>query len=487
MVQSLSLVLVVLALGGGSAQPEEARAAAAKAVSLHRAGDLEGALGAYRTAIGLDPGNAELRSNYGAALAALGRYREAVLAYKEALALVPDDARIRMNLALAYYKSAEIPSAAEQLQSLHQSDPADLRTTLLLADCRLQVGEYERVESLLKPVEAAHPEDRAVQYLLGMALIRGGKPREGGERVEKLLRGGDSAEAQYLLGSAAFMAKDYPRAVEHFKKALALEPSLPGLRSYQGQALLFTGDPEGAERLFREALRESPNDYEATFYLASILARQGPGGEARALAGRALELRPQSEEARALLAGLERGPASPEAAPADSPLVGKPAPDLELRLAGGGSLRLSSLRGRPLLLVFGSYTCPQLRHGAPEVNRLYERYRDRVRFLLVYIREAHPAGESWQSTINEREGVSLPEARSLAERAEHAAFCRALLRIAYEATLDDEDGRAEKAYRAFPSRVFVIDRAGAVTFSSALDAEVFRPEALAAALESAAR
>ena len=35
-------------------------------------------------------------------------------------------------------------------------------------------------------------------------------------------------------------------------------------------------------------------------------------------------------------------------------LPGEFAPDFELQQAGGGSLRLSSLRGRPVLLHFGS-------------------------------------------------------------------------------------------------------------------------------------
>ena len=37
-------------------------------------------------------------------------------------------------------------------------------------------------------------------------------------------------------------------------------------------------------------------------------------------------------------------------------LPNEPAPDFELPQAGGGVLRLSSLRGRPVLLHFGSYT-----------------------------------------------------------------------------------------------------------------------------------
>lgn len=36
--------------------------------------------------------------------------------------------------------------------------------------------------------------------------------------------------------------------------------------------------------------------------------------------------------------------------------AGEIAPDFELRRVGGGSLRLSDLRGQPVLLHFGSYT-----------------------------------------------------------------------------------------------------------------------------------
>ena len=365
MTRALFLVLLPLALLRATVAAEDPAAVYARAVSLQQAGDLEGAVRAYREVLALDPRNAQVRSNLGAALAALGRYQEAIAAYREALAAAPGEARIRTNLALAYYKSADIPRAAEELQALHDAQPAELRTTLLLADCRLQMGEHDRVEALLRPVEAANPADRTVQYLLGMALVRGGKPAEGQQRIEKLMQGGDSAEGQYLLGSASFMAKDYPKAVEHFAGALLRNPALPGLRAFYGQALLFTGDAEGAEAAFRETLAATPNDYDAVFYLASILANRKRADEARPLARRALQLRPRSEEARALLASLQAPHAAPRPSGDESPLVGHPAPDVELRTPDGRAQRLSALRGRPLLLAFGSFTCPQLRHGAP--------------------------------------------------------------------------------------------------------------------------
>ena len=481
----MPLALLVLALAAAAPPAEDARAALARAVALHQKGDLEGAVTAYRESLALAP-SVEGGSNLGAALAALGRYQEAIEAYRGALAMAPSDGRIRYNLALAHYKSADLPRAAEELEALRARQADDLRATLLLADCRLQMDEPAAVEELLRPLAASRPDDRAVTYLLGMALVRNGKAEEGQRLVEALMRDGDSAEAQYLVGSAAFMAGDYPQAVERFSRALEKSPDLPSLRSYHGRALLFTGDADGAERAFREALAASPNDYEANYFLGSVLATRGRPKEARPFVKRAAQLRPQSEQAKELLDSLDAAGA-PSAPPDVSPLVGQPAPDVELLRPDGTAFRISSLQGRALVLVLGSYTCPQLRHGVPEVNRLYERYRDRALFLLAYLREAHPEGEAWQSTINRREGISLPEARSGPERAEHAALCRRELKVPFEAALDGLDGKAEAAFAAFPSRVFVIDARGTVTFSSALDVESFRPEALEAALVAATR
>jgi cytochrome oxidase Cu insertion factor (SCO1/SenC/PrrC family) len=41
-----------------------------------------------------------------------------------------------------------------------------------------------------------------------------------------------------------------------------------------------------------------------------------------------------------------------------APGVGEPAPDFELPSLEGEAVSLSSLRGRPVVLEFGSFTCP---------------------------------------------------------------------------------------------------------------------------------
>ena len=421
-----------------------------------------------------------MRSNLGAALAALGRYEEAIEAYQAALATVSNPG-IRHNLALAYYKSGDVTRAADELEMLRQARPDDLRVTLLLADCRFRLGQLDTVEEILRPVAAAQPDNRAVLYLLSMALARNDRVEESQPLVDRLLESGDSAETHFVLGSVAFSAGNMPEALQELRRALELNPKLPSLRSYYGRALLFTGDADGALQAFEETLADDPNDYDAHYYLASILATRGSVEEARPHAERALELRPQSGEAVSLLASLD-DPGGLVATEEASPLVGQPLPDVELHRADGSRYRLSSLRGRPVLLVFGSLSCPLFRHSAPDLNELHERFGDRVSFRMVYIREAHPEGESWESTINQREGLRVAAATTEAERVAHADRCRESLDIPYEIVLDTMGGEGEKAFAAFPSRVFVIDREGTVTFSMGLG-EQGRPEALAQALD----
>jgi hypothetical protein len=94
---------------------------------------------------------------------------------------------------------------------------------------------------------------------------------------------------------------------------------------------------------------------------------------------------------------------------------------------------------------------------------------------------------SWQSTINEREGISLPEAHTEKERVAHAALARQRLGIPYEVTVDGMDGLLESAFGAFPSHAFLVDATGKVVFTTALDEGSLQPTALESALEAALR
>ncbi len=57
--------------------------------------------------------------------------------------------------------------------------------------------------------------------------------------------------------------------------------------------------------------------------------------------------------------------------------IGTLAPDFELPQLGGGSVRLSQLRGRPIVLSFGAVGCRPCRAEAPHLTALHEKYADR--------------------------------------------------------------------------------------------------------------
>ncbi len=426
-------------------------------------GDLPAAASGYRACLAVEPSRGDIRSNLGAVLSKMGQYEAAIREYQEALKTAPPEmsSPLRFNLALAYYKSFQIPAAAVELEALHLAQPGDLNLAVLLADCRLRMGEFQKAVDAVAPLEAAHLDEPALNYVLGMAFIRLGRVDEGKVRVDRILRQGDTAEGHFLLGSALFGAGDYPAAVTELNKAAQLNPDVPSLQSYVGQALLFTGDAEGAVKAFRKELAGNPNDYDANFRLASILARRGEDAEARQLLERATQVRPGSTEAREALAHgfhYEQTSAEDRGIPAggEAPAIGR---------------RSFTGQARPSVLVFGSYTCPKLRNSAAELKRIAAQYHARVDFLLVYISEAHIDGgaeSQWQSTINQKDGIDLPPARSLEEKQAHATMCTRKLSLPFAVEVDGMDTAAERTYEAWPSRLYLVGRDGKVAFQTRL-------------------
>src|SRR5208337_1071684 len=168
------------------------------------------------------------------------------------------------------------------------------------------------------------------------------------------------------------------------------------------------------------------------------------------------------------------------------PQINAFAPDFDLPEVGQKrQVRLSDFRGKtPVVLVFGSYSCPNFRASADALNALFQHYGQQTPFFLVYIREAHSAGD-WQSTQNVREGIAVAPALTMGDKEDHAAMCTRKLHLKFPALLDRMDGSVEAAYAAWPSRAFVIGADGRVRYSTRLTQLDFHAEAMEAALRAA--
>jgi type I thyroxine 5'-deiodinase len=100
---------------------------------------------------------------------------------------------------------------------------------------------------------------------------------------------------------------------------------------------------------------------------------------------------------------------------------------------------------------------------------------------VVYIQEAHPT-DGWQMPSNLKDRVLVASAKSFAARDEAANSCVRKLGIEIPALVDDIADTAERAYTAWPDRLYVIDRQGRVAYKSKAGPFGFHPDAMAQAL-----
>ena len=117
----------------------------------------------------------------------------------------------------------------------------------------------------------------------------------------------------------------------------------------------------------------------------------------------------------------------------------------------------------------------------PALNTLYQRYRNDAEFFVVYIGEAHPS-DAWQVPSNMRDKVVYASPGSEVERANLAGVCVTRLGIKLPALVDRFDDSTEKAYSAWPDRLYLVDSDGRIAYKSRPGPFGFIPAALEASL-----
>jgi Iodothyronine deiodinase/EF hand len=149
----------------------------------------------------------------------------------------------------------------------------------------------------------------------------------------------------------------------------------------------------------------------------------------------------------------------------DGPSLDEIAPDFTLTTADGkGKLSLSQHRSKkPQVLVFGSFTCNRYRAQSGDVENLYRHYKNKVDFIAVYIREAHPT-DGWSLTFNERVGISIAQPKAFEDRRTAAGTCCTSLKTTIPMVVDEIDDRAGIAYCGMPDRLYILDTKGRVAY-----------------------
>jgi hypothetical protein len=126
------------------------------------------------------------------------------------------------------------------------------------------------------------------------------------------------------------------------------------------------------------------------------------------------------------------------------------------------------------------------------LHDLYVLHHDRVQFLMVYIREAHPMDGWWfgggpmglmLKASGSKVATEMYDPKTIEERRAAAGRCEAALQYGIRTYVDEMDDAVSKAYAAKPTRLYLIGKHGRVEYAGGLGPFGFKPSELGAAIK----
>jgi type I thyroxine 5'-deiodinase len=106
---------------------------------------------------------------------------------------------------------------------------------------------------------------------------------------------------------------------------------------------------------------------------------------------------------------------------------------------------------------------------------MHRQYGDRVDFLTVYIKEAHPEDE-WQMDSNVDEGVCYPQPKTTEQRVAIARDFSERFDYPVPLLVDAIDNHANAVYAGWPERLYVLDEGRTIVYKGEPGPFGFHPE-----------
>jgi len=136
-----------------------------------------------------------------------------------------------------------------------------------------------------------------------------------------------------------------------------------------------------------------------------------------------------------------------------TPTASDSLPEFNLTSTGGERVTWQDFGGKPVLLTVGSVTCPLTAASIPTLKRLCQEFGSEIEFVMVNVREAHPA-----------ENMGQPE--TFEEKLEHARALKEQFEIPWTVVTDDLDGSFHRSLDTKPNSAYIVDRDGVIAFRS---------------------
>jgi len=281
------------------------RAELEQGLAALKSGDLSAAEQHFSAALKLDPNLAEARANLGLAYYTDHQYDKAISEFKEALRFSPSLVTARAFLPLSQAAKGDCSDAMRSLERefASNSDPKLRRTIgLSLEGCADREGNRMEAAQVTQKLLATYPDDPDVLYAAGQLY---GKLSS--EIYLKLMKvAPNSARSFQVMGSVSATDGNWKAAVDAYRQALKLDPTLVGVH-LQIAVLLLTNSPDAdawqqALPELQEELKVDPRSAQAEYEIGEIYRKHGQLDEATATFRQALEFNPSATPVRLGLA-----------------------------------------------------------------------------------------------------------------------------------------------------------------------------------------
>lgn len=296
-----SMILAAQTPEGTAAQ---AAAHLQKAQEYLRANRPDLAIPEYETVVALDPDNVENQGNLGVLLYFQAKMAEAIPHLRFAVQKQPSLVKIRGLLGIAELRTQRFADARQDLESAFpqiQEQKFKTEVGLELVGYYTREGELDDSARILAQLRKSDPDNPEVLY----AAYRTYTDLAGESMLGLALRAPDSAQMQQIIAHEEAKQGNIEGAITHYRKAIALNPHLPGVHFELAELLNRSSDPatkQQAEAEYRKALVENNQDEKAELRLGYIESHRGNVQRAFEHYSRAAALEPSDADAKIGLA-----------------------------------------------------------------------------------------------------------------------------------------------------------------------------------------
>jgi len=253
----------------------------------------------FKAIVALDPNNVDARGNLGVLLFFQGAYADAIPQLRAALKLRPALSKIQALLGIAEKRTGDIEAARGDLEKAFpnvQDEKIRIETGMELIEIESRAGDLDKAAAIVSDLRKLEPTNEALLY----TAYRIHSDLAAESLLSLLVVNPNSARMQQAMAHELAKRGNTAEAIEHYRAALKIDPTLPGLHFELADMLRTLSTAEGqeeAEKEYKAALEANPLDEQSECRLGDIALRNSDFKEAFDRFTRAVKLQPGDPEA----------------------------------------------------------------------------------------------------------------------------------------------------------------------------------------------